>query len=254
MRTLTFMSLIVLVAQISLAAPTAWIANYNLTIHQVDAATNAEVPAGGFPAHADSLARTPTGQLICDDPAGNLWNVTGAPIPAGSTGRTQIGDLDYGNGGLWGYSNASSELFFFDLSTWTVSYAQPIAVPGTVTGVAYQPGTGDIYLSSYASLNNDFLYRVPFMGVAAVPIGAMSNGDAFSYFSDIDFAPSGNLIGVTFYHRYFYNVSTSTAATTLLSTGPHRDTTAMALNPVPEPATFALLPAAAAMLLRRKRR
>lgn len=58
---------------------------------------------------------------------------------------------------------------------------------------------------------------------------------------------------MSFYHRYFYTVSTSTAATSFVSAGPHRDTTAMALNPVPEPGAVIVLVAGLGGLLRRRR-
>lgn len=69
----------------------------------------------------------------------------------------------------------------------------------------------------------------------------MTIGDAFSYVSDIEFDASGALYAVTWFHRWFYTVNTSNGATSFVSAGPHRDTTAMALNPVPEPASCAAL-------------
>mgnify|MGYP001004389326 FL=1 len=75
----------------------------------------------------------------------------------------------------------------------------------------------------------------------ALLVGAMSHGDGFSYIADIDFDSAGNLYAMTWFHRWFYAVSPTTAATTFLSSGPHRDSTAMALQPVPVPAAAWLL-------------
>ena len=89
------------------AAPAGWVLNTNQTIELVNLATNAAVPAGSLPFASDSLAVSPTGMLYSADGFGNLWDVTGPPIPVGPTGRTQIADLDWAANGLWGYSNAS---------------------------------------------------------------------------------------------------------------------------------------------------
>lgn len=248
---------------LALAAPAAFAAPYpfplvlntNQTVEFVNLPTNTGVvfnPATGFA--SDSLAVTPTGQVIAAANAtGALWNVNGPATPVGATGFTQIGDLDYANNGLWGYSNAADTLFFYDFGSASVSYTQSFAVPASVdiTGVAYQSGTGDVYLSAHNGLNNDFLLRV----AAATPsvltsVGALAHGDAFSYVSDIDFDAAGNLIAMTWFHRWFYSVSTSTAATTFISAGPHRDTTGLALDPlpVPEPAEWAMLAAGLALV------
>ncbi len=243
MRSLLTLSVFGILCQISTATPLAWILNTNTTIDVVNVATNGSAPAGTTPFISQSLARTPSGNLISAGPNGALWDVTGGPIPVGATGRTQIGDLDYGSGGLWGYSNASQELFFFDLTLLTVTYAQVISMPSTITveGVAFQQSTGDIFLSVHAGLNTDRLLHVAASATSATLVGPMANGDAFSYFSDIDFDSTGTLYAVSFFHRYFYTVSTANAATSFVSSGPHKDTTGMALDPVPEPTTIAIV-------------
>ncbi len=240
------------------SAPFAWVLNTNTTKHRVNVPTNAEVPLGSTGFLSDSLARTPSGVLISADANGNLWDVTGPNIPVGPTGRTQIGDLDYGVGGLWGFSNASSELFFYDLGSNSVTYAATITLPGsgspTVTGVAYQPGSGDIYLSANVGLNTDRLLRVPFSTTSALLVGPMAISDAFSFVSDIDFDAGGTLYAMTWFHRDFLTVSTSTAVTTFVSAGPHRDTTAMAFDPVPEPASLAALSLGCLAIARNRRK
>jgi hypothetical protein len=243
-------------APLATAAPIAWELNTNTTIDVVNVATNASGPFGTTPFLSDSLAISPAAKLYSADGSGNLWDVTGPPIPVGPTGRTQIGDLDYASNGLWGYSNASQELFFFDFGSLGVTYSQVIALPpnAVVTGVAYQPSSGDIFLSANNGLNSDALLRVPAFATSATLVGGMTIGDAFSYISDIDFDAAGNLIAMTFFHRYFYTVSPTTAATTFISAGPHRDTTGLALSPVPEPGSWEMLLAGAMLVGWRVRR
>jgi hypothetical protein len=225
------------------SATIAYELNYNTTIYRVNVANNNEIPNGNAPFQSDSLAISSSLTLYSADINGALWNITGGPIPVGPTGFTQIADLDWANNGLWGYSNSASSLFFFDLGLSAVIYSATITGLGvaTVTGVAHDTSSGDIYLSANTGLNTDQLFRVPFSATAAVAIGAMPISDAFSYISDIDFdGATGNLYAMSFYHRDFYTVNLSNGATTLVSTGPHRDTTAMALNPIPEPAAATL--------------
>ncbi len=143
-------------------------------------------------------------------------------------------------------------MFFFDLGTTSVTSAVtrclPASLPASavIAGVAYQPGSGDVFLSARDGLNNDRLLRVPAASSTALPVGSLSHGDGFSFVSDIDFDASGTLYAMTWFNRWFYSVSTTTAATTFVSSGPHRDSTGLALSPVPEPAggLFALLGAA----------
>jgi hypothetical protein len=94
-----------------------------------------------------------------------------------------------GVNGLWGFSNASQELFFFDFGTSSVTSAQTISGVGgsTITGVAYEGTTGDVYLSGNTGPNTDTLYLVPSSSGSAMSVGPMANGDAISYFSDIEF-------------------------------------------------------------------
>lgn len=225
-----------------LAAPLGWVLNSNQTIDLVDLANNNEAPAGSTVFAGDSLAVSPSGTLYAADPAGNLWNVTGPPIPVGPTGRTSIGDLDWAGNGLWGYSNATGELFFFDLGSAAVTSALTLTLPASlpssavITGVAHQPGSGDIFLSARDGLNNDSLLRVPAASSTALLVGGMVHLDSFSYISDIDFDASGTLYAMTWFHRWFYSVNTTTAMTNFISSGPHRDSTGLALSPVPEPA------------------
>lgn len=226
----------------SQAAPLAWVLNTNQTLDLVNVATNADTPFNTTPFPSDSLAVTPAGTLYTADGFGNLWDVSGPPIPVGPTLRTQIADLDWAANGLWGYSNASQELFYFDLGSSSVTYAATLTLPGSlsaaaiVSGVAHDPGSGDIYLSAWDGLNNDLLLRVAASTATALLVGSMAHGDGFSYIADIDFDAAGTLYAVTWFHRWFYSVSPTTAATSFISSGPHRDSTALALQPVPVPA------------------
>ena len=233
----------VVVMSAAQAAPNGWVLNTNQTINLVDLASNAEAAAGGTSFPSDSLAVSPGGTLFSADSAGNLWDVTGPPIPVGPTLRTQIADLDWAGNGLWGYSNASTELFFYDLGASSVTYAATLTLPGSlpagaiVTGVAHQPGSGDIFLSAHDGLNNDLLLRVPAASSVAQMVGGLAHGDSFSYISDIDFDATGTLHAMTWFYRWFYSVSPTSAATSFISAGPHRDATALALTPVPETAS-----------------
>lgn len=230
------------------AAPIATTLNFNQTRYLVPMATNLEIPILGQSFYSDSLALSSTGTLYSTDASGNLWDVTGAfSIPVGPTGRTQIADLVMGSGGLWGFSNASQELFFYDLGSSSVTSAQVITgLSGhLITGVAYQMSTGDIYLSGYTGLNSDTLFHIASSATAATTVGSMFNGEPASYFVDLEFGADGTLYAVSFVHRWFYSVSTASAATTFISSNPfHRDLTAMALQvpaSVPEPGTMAIL-------------
>lgn len=256
MRLLFALSLLTGLAASSVAGPLVYELNTNMTRYRVNAATNAEVAIIANPFQSDSLALSTSGQLYSVNNAGNIFDVTVAPIPVGPTLKSQIADLDYANNGLWGFSNATRELFFFDIGSGSVTYSQVISGTGslTMTGVAFDPSTGDVYLSGHGALNTDRLLRVANAATSATLVGSMFNGDAFSYFADIDFdGATGTLYAMSFFHRDFYTVSTVTGATTFVSTGPHRDTTAMALNPVPEPATLVALALGCVAVLRRRR-
>ena len=239
---LTLAGLVLGAAPCLQAAPLGWVLNTNQTLDLVNVASNADSPFNTTPFPSDSLAVTPAGALYAADGFGNLWDVTGPPIPVGATLRTQIADLDWAANGLWGYSNASQELFYFDLGSSTVTYAATLTLPGSlspaaiVAGVAHDPGSGDIFLSAWDGLNNDVLLRVPAASTTALLVGSMTNGDGFSYIADIDFDAGGTLYAVTWFHRWFYSVTPTTAATSFISSGPHRDSTALALQPVPVPA------------------
>jgi hypothetical protein len=234
-------------------APIVGTLNTNTSRYFVNVANNNEFFFGNNLFQSDSLAQSPAGTLYSIDAAGVIWDVTAGPFPAGPTARTQVGDLVYGNGGLWGFSNATQELFFFDLGSSTVTSSQVISGTGTntITGVAYQPSTGDVYLSGYIGLNTDKLFRVPNASNTATLVGSMANADPASYFSDIEFDSTGTLYAMSWFHRWFYTVSTTTALTTLVSTGPHRDVTAMAFA-VPEHASWLGL-AWGALLIRNRR-
>lgn len=244
------------VASLSAAAPLARVVRTNPFIDVVNVANQNEVTVSNTGFATDSLAMDPAGSLFSADATGKVFNVT-APVTflVGSTGFTQIGDLDYATGGLWGFSNASQTLFFFDLTATSVTYsvALPTLSTVTVTGVAYRPTDGSIFLSGNTGLNNDLLFQVPSASSTANFVGNMPNGDNLSYFADIDFDAAGALYAITWFHRDFYTVDPTTGATTLVSNGPHRDVTGMALDPVPEPATASTLGAAFIILSRRRR-
>ncbi len=247
-----------LVGSVALAGPLARVLTANQQIRNVDMATQTEplLFTTGLP--SESLAMAPGGTMYFADPVGNLWTPTSSgSIPAGSLGLGQIGDLDWANNGLWGFSNANQSLFFYDLglSAITASYSIPSLSALTVTGVAFRPTDSSIFLTARQGLNNDFLFQVPSASSAANLIGSMPISDAFSYVADIDFDQSGTLYAVSFFHREFYTVNPTTAATSFISVGPHRDVYAMALNPsvVPEPATLAGLAFGMAALLRRRK-
>lgn len=232
------------------AAPLGWVLHTNQSLALVDLASNSAAAAGSTPFASDSLAVTPAGALYSADPGGVVWNVTAAPFPAGATQRTQIADLDWAaggpSGGLWGYSNASQELFFFDLGSGSVTYAAVLTLPAplspaaVVTGVAHAAGSGDVFLSAYDGPAS-VLLRVPAAASSALWVGTLAHGDGASYVADIDFDAAGTLYAMTWFHRHIYTVDPATAITAGLSVGPHSDSTALALLPVPEAPTAWLL-------------
>lgn len=243
------------------AGPPAWALNFNTQINQVNPLNNNEAPFIPSPVMSDSLAANPGGILYVADAGGTIYTVQGA-FPLGNAGMGQIADLHYDSGGLWGFSNANDTLFYFDLTTSTVTFSQAITSGlgnNTITGVTRQNSTGDIYLSGYTAYNNDSLFVLS--GATANLVGTMTHSDAFSYISDIEFDAADNLIAMTWYHRDFYWVDPTDASTALLSNGPHRDVTGLALDPAtiiqpptePVPEAGALAGATALALLAGRR-
>lgn len=250
---------IVLLAGITSIASGAWAGPLVATVGQntnialVDAATNSDTPFGTTPFISDSLAVDNAGTLYAANSSGVIFSVSGFPIPVGPTGYSQIGDLDYANNGLWGFSNANQSLFFYDFGSSSVTYsASDASLSGfTITGVAFDPFSNSVYLSGNQGLNNDSLFK--WQSNAASFVGAINHTDALSYVSDIDFDAAGNLYAMTWYHRDFNLVNKLTGATTWVSNGPHRDVTGMAIMPVPEPTGLLLFGPAAVVALRRRR-
>lgn len=227
------------------------------TLRVVNVATNADVPQWTTPFATDSLAIDLAGSLYSADPNGIVFNVTTSiATPVGPTSFTQIGDLDFAPGGLWGFSNASQDLFFFDLGTTSVTYSVNLSTfaAETVTGVAFDPFSGSVYLSAFANLNADKLYVVAPSATSATFVGNMAQADAGSYISDIDFDPTGTLYAMTWFHRDFYSVNPLNGATSLISNGPHRDVTGLAMDAsvVPEPGSLLALTGGLALLRRRQ--
>lgn len=232
---------LVAVAPAAAALP-VWALNYNQNINLVNAGNNAEAPFIPSPLVSEALAADPAGVLYVADPSGVIYSVQGG-VPVGATGHSQIADLYYASGGLWGFSNASATLFFFDLGLAAVTYSLPITGGlggNSITGVTRNPFTGDLYLSGYTGYNADSLLLLDLNTATATTVGSLGHADAFSYVSDIEFDALGTLLAMTWYHRDFYSVNPVTAATTLLSNGPHRDATGFAVHAatVSEPATW----------------
>jgi hypothetical protein len=226
------------------AAPFAYAVGASNAIDLVDVANNAEAPASATFFATDSLAIGPAGSLYSADPNGVLFDVTSpGNFPVGPTGYTQIADLDYAANGLWGFSNQSQTLFFYDLglSAVTATWTDPALSAYTITGVAHRASDGSIFLSGYDATVVDWLFQVAPSASSATLVGGLSHGDGASYVSDIDFDPaSGTLYAMTWFHRWFYTVDPATAATAFVSAGPHRDVTGMALQAIPEPGTLVL--------------
>lgn len=226
----------------ALAGPNGYTLTTGQIVHLVDLANNSDSVFGNTSVSSDSLAADPSGFLYSADASGGIYFVPGPPVPMFSVAYTQIADLDYDGGGLWGFSNATKELFFIDLGSATVTYSVPITtgLTGyTITGVTRNPNNGDLFLSGNTGFNQDFLFQVNTNTATATVVGGMLHTDAGSYVSDIEFDGTGMLYAVTWVHRHFLEVDPSTAATTFLSSTTHRDITAMALSDVPEAGTWA---------------
>jgi hypothetical protein len=224
------------------AAPDVWSVSANMDIFQVDAASNSETPFIPSPVVSDSLAADFSGLLYVADSNGDIRTVQGGP--AWTTGYSQIADLYFVPGGLWGFSDATDTLFLFDLNTTTVASSVNITtgLSGyTVTGVTRQASTGDFFLSANTGPNADFLLKLDLSAFSASVVGAMSHTDTTSYISDIEFLPDGSLLAMTWFHRHFLTVNPANGTTAFLSVGPHRDANGLAVdpNPVPEPGTWA---------------
>lgn len=101
--------------------------------------------------------------------------------------------------------------------------------------------TGDIYLSGDTANNQDSLLLLDLNTATASLVGSLAHGDAGSYISDIEFDSVGNLLAMKWYHRDFYQVNPANAATSLISNGPQRDVTGLAIlrAEVPEAGTWA---------------
>jgi hypothetical protein len=242
---LAFASLVVAVGAVPAeAVPFAHVVGANNATDVVDVATNAEASASATLFATDSLAIDPAGSLYSADPNGVIFDVTSpGNFPVGPTGFTQIADLDYAGNGLWGFSNQSQTLFFFDLTlnAVTSTLSDPVLSAYTITGVARRASDGSTFLSGYDALLVDWLFEIAPSATSAALVGSLAHGDGASYVSDIDFDPSsGTLYAMTWFHRWFYTVDPATAATTFVSAGPHRDATGMALLAIPEPGSLFL--------------
>ena len=242
-KTLTIVVSALAAAGFARAAGPVWALNYNQGINLVNVPSNAEVPFIPSPVVSDSLAADTSGVLYVADSGGTIYSVQGG-IPLGSVGSGQIADLYFAAGGLWGFSNANSTLFFFDLGSASVTYSLAITAGlggNTITGVAQHPSTGDLYLSGYTAYNQDSLLLLDLNTATASLVGSLTHGDAASYISDIEFDSLGNLLAMTWYHRDFYQVNPANAVTSPISNGPHRDVTGLAIlrAEVPEAGTWA---------------
>jgi len=231
------------------SASVFWVLDGLGGIRQVNPSLNANpgVTLGNPAAQGDSLAVDPLGNFYVADatgvsvppaPPGFLFQITATSVvPVGSMGYTLVGDLDHAGNGLWGFSNATQDLFFFDLGTLTVTYATtlPSLATHTITGVAYQTSTGDVFLSGNTGPNLDELFRVDLTPTPSVSlVGTIAHTDLASHVSDIDFDANGALYGITWFHRHFLAINPVSAATVTLSVGPHQDATGLAIQEVPE--------------------
>jgi hypothetical protein len=218
------------------AAP-VWALNFNTQINQVFPAVNLDMPViPGSPVQSDGLAADPAGKLYVADSFGTIFqsqNPLPLWLPVGNVGFNSIADLSYSSGGLWGFDNSSDTLFFFNLGSNALTYSLPITSglgSFNITGVTQQQSTGDIFLSGNVGLNSDVLFLLDLNTASASTVGAMPHGDQFSYISDIEFTASGQLLAMTWYHRDFYAVNPANAGMTLISNGPHRDVTGLAVD------------------------
>ena len=237
------------------ASPVPYVTSLNGVLLTVDAANNSPTLIGPSGLATDSRAQDINGKLWAASASGGLYQVTGsgstliANLPFGN-----IGDLDCDANGIWGYSNAASMLFYYNLTSNSVTVQTPVPslVGKTVTGVAID-AAGQMYLST--ALNNE-LYKMfnPMVPIANF-IGLMPTTD--NNFGDIDFDPAtGKLWGVTYNNRSWYTINTGNATTQLITptTSGVLDITGLAIPVVaPEPATWAILGLGALAIVRRKR-
>lgn len=247
-------AMLVVSGAVASASPIPYITSLNGFLLKVDAANNTPTNVGPSGLATDSLAQDINGNLWAASASGGLYQVNGSGstfvtnLPSGN-----IGDLDCDAFGIWGFSNATSTLFYysFTMSTVVLQTPVPTLLGSTVTGVAYD--SGRIYLST--QLGN-MLYMMPNPIIPIISfVGLMPTTD--NNFGDIDFDPaSGQLYGVTYNNRSWYTINPNNGLTQLVTptTSGVLDITGIAM-PVaaPEPSTWLALGFGTVLLIRRRR-